>query len=159
MKVTARVAFLLALLVGGLCGCERNVSGPTPPASSTRPAPTLGNLSPAFYVADITLSGFVFETTPDGKRPITGVDVTNGEGDNALTDANGFYSLGPVWVCPCRAEPWVESGTTFLWVSKDGYGDPPGTPASVFWRGTPPPGTRDVKIDGDTRFDIELVRR
>jgi hypothetical protein len=91
--------------------------------------------------------------------PIAGVVVANGEGSYATTDANGRYLLGPVWVCPCSAQPWIEAATTFLWVSKDGYGDPAGTAGSVFWPGTASPGTRDVKIDGDTRFDIELVRR
>ena len=107
----------------------------------------------------MTLSGFVFENTPTGRRPIEGVTVANGEGNYATTDASGFYSMRPVWVCPCPAQPRVEAGTTFLWVTKDGYIDPPGTPASVFGPGLGGPGTRDAKIDGDTRFDIELVRR
>jgi hypothetical protein len=49
-------------------------------------------------------------------------------------------------------------------VDKDGYKAPAGQPASVFGRrpGTdirPDDRLRDVTINGDTRFDIELVRR
>ena len=45
---------------------------------------------------------------------------------------------------------------TVIWVDKDGFGDPPGLPTP----GLPhPSGRRVVTIDGDTRFDIELVRR
>ena len=110
-------------------------------------------------MADVTLTGFVFESTPTGRRPLDGVDVANGEGNYATTDANGFYSIRPLWVCPCPAQPWVGPGTTFLWVTRDGYTDPPGTPDSVFGPALGRAGTRDVRIDGDTRFDIELVRR
>ena len=162
MKFKTRTVFLVALLAPGVSGCDGNVTGPTPPpATITQPVlpPAPGFPAPAFHVAEVTLSGVVFETTPNGRIPIGGVVVANGEGNAATTDANGFYSFGPVWVCPCAAQPWVEPGTTFLWVTKDGYVDPPGTPGSVFGSGVASPGTRDVKVDGDTRFDIELVRR
>jgi hypothetical protein len=161
MEFKTRAAFLVVLLAAGLFGCDRTITGPTsrPAAVSEPPAPPPGNPNPPFHVADVVLSGVVFETTNDGQIPIAGVDVLNGEGNSATTDANGFYSFGPVWVCPCAAQPWIQAGTTFVWVTKQGYADPPGTPGSAFGNFVPSPGTRDVKIDGNTRFDIELVRR
>lgn len=158
---TRAAAFGMLISVLG-SGCGGNVTSPTPPPATVAevvPPPLPRTSYPAFRVADVVLSGLVFETTSQGRIPIAGVIVANGEGNHATTDANGIYSFGPVWVCPCAGQPWVEAGTTFLWVAKDGYGDPPDTPGSVFERGAPSPGTRDVKIDGDTRFDIELVRR
>lgn len=162
MKLKPRSAFLILTLAAASAACDDARRAPTAP---TRGGPTVQptggnpNPNPAFHVAEVTLSGIVFENTPTGRQPIEGVRVANGEGTYATTDANGFYSLGPVWVCPCAAQPWIEAGTTFLWITKDGYTDPPGTPASAFGPVAGSSGTRDVKIDGDTRFDIELVRR
>jgi hypothetical protein len=66
--------------------------------------------------------------------------------------------LQPVWVCPSAAQPWVPAGMTFVWVLKEGYDAPPGQPRSVF--GDAAAGnSRDVKIEGDTRVEIRLVRR
>jgi len=109
-------------------------------------------------VADVTVSGVIFEMTPTGRVPIEGATVANGEGWFGLTDADGSFSFRPVWVCPCAAEPGVDAGTTSLWVGKDGYEDPAGQPPSRFssYAG---PGYRDLMINGDTRIDIQLVRR
>jgi hypothetical protein len=97
-----------------------------------------------------TLSGVVFERTPTGTEPIEGVEVyCDGCGapdghTSAITDAHGFYSLA-----------YTYSGTNPLLIRRNGYGDPPGQP----------PGTvrgylsRQPMVNGDTRFDIELVRR
>ena len=161
MTFKAPAVALVGLLSGGLSACDGSVTSPTPLAATTaRPAPPgSGTLLPAFRVAEVILSGVVFERTTHGRTPLAGVLVANGEGNAAMTDANGFYSFGPVWVCPCAAQPWVEAGTTFLWVTKDGYTDPDGTPGSVFRPGALTHGTRDVRIDGNTRYDIELVRR
>ena len=72
-----------------------------------------------------------------------------------LADDNGFYhfsgdfaSGGGVWVTP-----GIPTDILVGPYNKD-YEDPPGLPPSR--RG---PGWREVLIDGDTRFDIELVRR
>jgi hypothetical protein len=164
MKPTSRVCCLV-VLVGGLAGCGSSVTAPTPrPASAPLPAvpptaPPPVNPIPAFLVADVTLSGTVFEVTADGRRPIEGVEVANGDGNYAKTDRDGYYSMRPVWTCPCQAQPSLEAGLTFLWVDKAGYTAPPGTPASLFGQGLVWSSARDVKIDGDTTFDIELVRR
>ena len=71
----------------------------------------------------------------------------------AHTDSRGEY-LFPKGV-------WTEGRPSFpirILVAKEGYSDPLGLP-----RPTPPnpsgPGWREVVIDGDTRFEMELVRR
>jgi len=95
-----------------------------------------------------TLSGVVFEVTPAGQAPIEGVQVycdSCGEFGHtfAHTDANGFYIF-----------PAVFNGSNPLIVGKDGYRDPPGLPPGPLSQ-----GWRQVTVKGDTRFDIELVRR
>ena len=73
-----------------------------------------------------------------------------------LTDENGFYhfsgdlaSGGGVWMTPGIPTPIAVGGS----FNKD-YEDPPGLPPSRMGS-----GWREVLIDGDTSFDIELVRR
>jgi hypothetical protein len=129
---------------------------PSPPS-----APPSG---PIFEIADVTVSGVVYEVTPTGEVPIEGVLISNGEGPSRmvpqLTDANGFFRFGPVWVCPCAGDPGngpVPAGMTFLIVRKNGYEDPLGLPESVFRPHET--GWRDVMIDGDTHVRLQLVRR
>jgi hypothetical protein len=79
-----------------------------------------------------------------------------------FTDINGLFSVRPVWVCPCSWAPSVEPGITSIQWGKDGYDDPAGQPASIL--NFQPVhvtggGWRDVKINGNTRLEIELVRR
>ena len=96
-----------------------------------------------------TLSGVVFERTPTGTAPIEGVAVyCDGCGSPvghtyAYTDAQGFYSLS-----------YTYSGTNPIMVMKAGYGDQPGQaggPNQWVWR--------YPMVNGDTKFDIELVKR
>jgi hypothetical protein len=97
-----------------------------------------------------TLSGVVFERTPTGTAPIEGVEVyCDGCGSPyghtfAYTDEDGFYSFS-----------YTYSGTNPLIIRKSGYGDPagqaPGPVQGSEWR--------HPMVNGDTRFDIELVRR
>jgi hypothetical protein len=97
-----------------------------------------------------TLSGVVFEGTPTGTAPIEGVEVyCDGCGSpyghtSSNTDENGLYSFS-----------YTYSGTNPLLIRKAGYGDPPGQALG------PIPGwlRRQVMVNGDTRFDIELVGR
>lgn len=85
-----------------------------------------------------TLSGVVFERTGAGTVPIEGVNVyCDGCGSPyghtfESTDANGFYSFA-----------YTFSGTNPLQIWKSGYVD----------------AARRPMVDGDTRFDVELVRR
>ena len=91
-----------------------------------------------------TLSGVVFERAPTGTAPIEGVEVyCDGCGSPfghtfAHTDADGIYRFA-----------YTYSGTNPLQVGKPGYGDPVGET----------PGRRQPMVTGNTRFDIELVRR
>ena len=161
-----RVAGLLLFMSGGLpAGCVS--SSPSMP-SSQQPLPT-GSGPETVSVASVTLSGVVYEMTPRGRVPVEGVQVI---GDyfhvfptpNVVTDANGFFSFKPVWVCPCSWAPWVDAGITSIWVDKEGYEAPAEQPASVFSRRLDPGvrpdlRLRDVTISGDTRMDIQLVRR
>ena len=169
--------FLLVVIATGLAGCNgASPSSPTapstapqqtpPPPSAPRPA---GNGFDTYYVADVILSGVVYEMTPMGRVPIEGVLVRSDwfhmfPTPDVVTDSRGFFSFGPVWVCPCSVAPVVEAGITAIWVDKDGYEAPAGQPASVFGYRLDPDvrpdlRLRDVTIDGDTRVDIELVRQ
>ena len=162
--------FLLVVLVAGLAGCEGASPSPTAPSTAQQQPPGPARGTPDTYlVADVILSGVVYEMTPIGRVPIEGVNI---QLDNfhifpsadAVSDSNGFFSFRRVWVCPCSWAPWVDAGITAIYVEKDGYDIPAGQSASSFGRrpGTDVPPDlrlRDVHINGDTRFDIQLVRR
>jgi hypothetical protein len=110
----------------------------------------------SYTLANVTLSGVVFEETSEGRTPIEGVEVycepCGAETHTwASTDADGFYSFTGVWTNPGQFP-------TRILIRKDGYGDPEGLP-----KPTPPnpsgAGWREVVVNGDTRFDVQLVRR
>jgi hypothetical protein len=99
-------------------------------------------LPSAMPIRQPTLSGLVFERTPDGPRPIPGTSVLgdftggmgNGTGAMTLSDALGRYVLCGV----------VDAGLGFeIWASKSGYGS-----AYV------PVDVRVMRV-----LDIELVRQ
>jgi len=164
-----RAATLIAVLASGLAACGGAGSGsPTAPTASQLPRPT-GNGQDTYQVADVVFSGVVYELTPIGRVPIEGVRVQSDYfhvfpiGD-AVTDSQGFFSFKPIWVCPCSWAPWVVAGVTLIMVEKDGYESPAAQPDTVFRHPMYPaavrdPRLRDVTIAGDTRFDVELVRR
>ena len=149
------------MLALGLGGCGTRFSGhavdacPTPPGGCSRARPG----SPG-TLRGVSLSGVVYELTPTGRTPIAGAfvycELCGKETHTfASADDNGFYhfsgdlaSGGGVWVAPGVPTP-IAVG----YYNKD-YEDPPGLPAV-----RQGPGWREVLIDGDTRFDIELVRR
>jgi hypothetical protein len=105
-----------------------------------------------------SLAGVVFEMTPTGQVPLSGVSVycdACGERGHTekITDKDGFYSFsgdiargGGVWL--------NNTNTLYLIVQKPGYTDPPGLPPRPVSQ-----GWRDVTVEGDTRFDIQLVGR
>jgi len=165
------LGFLLVVLATGLAGCD-GASSPSPTAPSTAPQQTprpAGNGIDTYYVADVIVSGVVYEMTPTGRVPIEGVLVRSDyfhmfPTPDVVTDSRGFFSFRPVWVCPCSVAPVVQAGVTALWVDKAGYEAPAGQPASVFGYRLDPDvrpdlRLRDVTINGDTRIDIELVTR
>jgi Carboxypeptidase regulatory-like domain len=95
-----------------------------------------------------TLSGMVFEGTPNGPVAVEGVWVycdSCGEFGHTgvYTDAQGFYSF-----------PGVYNGSTTLIVRKPGYAVI--NPTRTFADGA---GGKDAIVSGDTRFDIEIGRR
>ncbi|HET9264604.1 MAG TPA: hypothetical protein VFO14_16250 [Vicinamibacterales bacterium] len=99
-------------------------------------------------IATQVLSGVVFETTARGRIAVEGVLVYcdscgSPEGHTAVdTDAGGVYSFS-----------WVDNGPLSLIIRKEGY-----ELASAASPG-PEKDSITVTVDGDTRFDIELVRR
>ena len=80
-----------------------------------------------------TLSGEVFEMTPSGRVPLDGALVHWSDGHtDYYTASDGLFTFSD-----------VRNGVTSLMASKEGYG-------TVFLQAT---------VRGDTRFDIQLVRR
>jgi hypothetical protein len=147
--------WVLALALGG-CGTD----SPTRPTPSPLPEAVVPAPAPGPTLRGVSLSGVVYELTATGRTPIAGAIVycePCGKETHtfATADDNGFYHFsgdlaggGGVWVVPGVSTP-IAVG----YYNKD-YEDPPGLPATGHG-----PGWREVLIDGDTRFDIELVRR
>jgi hypothetical protein len=147
---------VLALAIGGT-GCDADSSpSPTTPSTVQAPlpqpvtTPTRAQFPPGVLSA-YTLSGVVFEATSTGGTPIEGVAVyceLCGEETHSwsVTDSNGIYRFRGVWTTPGVHTP--------VWFGKEQYMDPPGAP-----RYFNESGYRQVLVEGDTRFDVELVRR
>jgi hypothetical protein len=149
MPNRTQIRIVLSMLALGLVGCS--ASGPSPTAPSTR-HPDAGWVHPSFDLSNVTLSGVVSEATTTGQAPLAGVwvycELCGAETHtSASTDSNGFYSFTGVW---------TDAGhfPTRISFSKDGYVDPAGLPPNS--RG---PGWREVVVNGDTRFDVQLVRQ
>ena len=147
------------MLAFSLAGC----GGASYPPATLPPSPT-PLVSPTPWggtLRNVGVSGVVYELTATGRVPIPKAYVYC-EACSAAThmfniaDENGFYQFsgdvasgGGVWVNPgLPTEIYV--GTIY----NPNFKDPPGVTPSR--RGA---GYREVMIDGDTRFDIELVRR
>jgi hypothetical protein len=159
-RVTIRTGIAcLTLAALGLVGCSGSAQAPSAPSrsASSVPAPVTGEST----LADATLSGMVYEVLAASPRQIAGVEGVSvyceqcGESTHnfAYTNSNGEYAF-PHGV-------WTEGRPEFpirVRVARDGYQDP-----AALARPTPPnpagPGWREVLIHGDTRFDMELVRR
>ena len=138
--------------LAGLSATSRSVSASKPGYMTTRNSVVLSgdtqlDLQMSRNVTYI-LSGVVFEMTDKGRLPIEGASVyCDSCGDPYghtynYTDANGLYRFF-----------WTAAGATPLIVGKEGYalaGNPPRGPVE---------GWIVATVDGDTRFDIELVRR
>lgn len=127
----------------------------TPGAAATPPARTPTAWPGGPFTADAGLSGVVFEMTPTGPIPIEDAvvycELCGMETHSwSRADAHGVYRFAGVWA--------LGGIPTSIWVGKDGYVDPVG-----LGQPTPPnptgKGWREVRIDGETRFDLELVRQ
>jgi hypothetical protein len=147
--------FVCCVLSQALTGCSDSSSTPAAPSVPMLvPRPAVPASPAGYTLTGVSLSGVVSEVSPTGQTPIAGLDVycePCGETTHtwATTDANGFYKFsgdltrgGGVWLSPGVATP--------ICAAKEGYADPPGV-LTRCWR--------DVMITGDTRFDIQLVRR
>ena len=164
-RTSVRSGVLVVALGLGGCGGSESLATPLTPSSlppqTVVPAPAPGHSwLPGHTLNGVSLSGVVYELTPTGRTPIAGSVVycePCGEETHsfAYADEKGFYRFsddlatgGGVWVAPGVPTPIVVG-----YYNKD-YEDPPGLPLTS--RG---PGWREVLIDGNTTFDIELVRR
>lgn len=109
-------------------------------------------------VAISTLSGVVSEVTPTGLVPLEGVRIEELSCDPAgpigcpvhissavVTDKNGFYSISGLF---------SGTGNNTVWASKAGYQD--STTDLPACEAAP---CRIINVNGDTRLDIQLVRR
>ena len=152
MTSRTRTSVVLSTAILALSGCSE--SSPSLVAPHT-PPPVVQKPEPETFRAEVTLSGTVFEETASGRTPIERVWVycepcTADTHASVYTDSKGFYRFSGVWT----------NGTfpTRISAQKDGYEDPKGLPTP-----TPPnpsgPGWREVVINGNTQFDIQLVRR
>jgi hypothetical protein len=138
--------FLTMVLAAGLAACNGN--GPAAPSSVAPPAVPAPIARPSgfFYgngytLNGVSLSGVVSVTTPEGQTPIAGAivycDACGASGHTwATTDANGNY----------RFSGDLDAGGG-IWLS--------GVPTPLLMSGE----RYDVLINGDTRFDIQLVKR
>lgn len=142
--LTTVAAVGLTVLMSACDGVGRSPVSPTSAIAASTPTPP-----PAPAVGG-TLSGVVFELNAGLRVPVDGVqvycDACGPDGHTlTLTDANGAYSL-----------EGAPAGVTQLLLSRAGYKLPhPGSVAPFSgWM-----GSIDAIVNGDTRFDIEIVRQ
>jgi len=165
------VALLLVVLAQGAAGCTDSGTSPSPVAPASVPVALAPCTAPeTFYGCGYTrqgvsLTGQVYELTPTGRVGIAGASVyceacglqTHSW---AKADSNGFYSFSGDLAN--GGGVWLSSGfLTAIGIEHAGYQDPPGLPPlrGPLYTIPPGPGWREVLIDGDTRFDIQLARR
>jgi hypothetical protein len=155
---TAALTMLIAAAVNlGACGggsVSAIPSAPSPTVAAPSPATGGWSYGSGYTRTSVALFGVVTEMTAAGPTPIAGVMVycdQCGEFGHStqFTDANGTYSFGGD--VSTGGGVWLRGDSAlYLIVSKDGYQDPPGIVGS---------GWRELRLSGDTQFDIALVRR
>ena len=145
-RVARSVGPVVMLLGVLLAGCADG-PGPSPVASQPPPVPQLPVI--VYY----TLSGSVYEEKSAGKVPVAGAEVYCEACDPPLghssktTDAEGAYSFAQ-----------VPKGTASLLIAKPGY-VLPNQPDQSGADGLGWMGTVGVVVDGDTVFDIRIVKK
>ena len=136
-------ALFLTMLVSACDGGIRSSPTSQTPLPAAPPAAT-----PVPVILIGTLSGVVFEVTSGGNAPVEGVRVycdSCGAGHaDSYTAGNGAYSFTD-----------VKTSVYPLWVAKQGYNlaKPTGR-AGIGWM-----GSINADVNGNTRFDIEIVRQ
>ena len=137
-----------------MLGCDSSVSTPVSP-STPAPAPGSSPRPPAGGIASSVLSGVVFEMTATGRVPVAGATIhletcslsncPDVKGYDVKTDKDGGYRIAGVY----------DGTMNYLW-ARDAVYDMVGAMAP----GTCPDGCDLlVTVKGETRLDIELVRR
>ena len=137
----------IAMIAVGMCGCGGDSSAaiaPSPIATPVAPAPVLQG-------ADGALFGVVSVVTANGRTPLGGVELevavcpTRGFGATAfvraVTGVDGTYRV--LGMC---------GGQTYVWMMKTGYTTQPNLPQCDG-------GCLFAVVDGETRFDIEMVKQ
>ena len=148
-KTVAAVGLTILML-----GCDSSVSTPVSP-STPAPAPGSSPTPPAGGIASSVLSGVVFEMTAMGRTPVVGATIhletcslsncPDIKGYDVKTDKDGRYRIAGVY-----------DGTMNYLSARDAVYDMVGAMAP----GTCPDGCDlIVTVNGETRLDIELVRR
>ena len=137
------VALIAVVFTCSGCGSSDSPTSPSAPPIVAAPVPPSGP-QPTY-----TLSGVVTEMSADGPKPVADVEVYCDSCGSpvghtfAHTDAQGFYSFS-----------WAANGVHPLLVRKAGYGVI--DPTTTYPDGT---GVRIATVNGDTRFDILIIRR
>src|SRR5262245_2301140 len=137
------VAVVVMRLTGAACG---NGNGPIPTATAPTPAPAARST--------FALFGVVSEVTANGNVPVEGVALQVMQCDpreryacgygpilNGTTNAKGAYIIDGVYPGPAT-----------VWVEKTGFQLPDGVKVDG-------EGAQPVTVNGDTRLDVQLVRR
>jgi hypothetical protein len=156
MRTSISVVGRVLVLALGLAACTGSGTPATPLTPSPQPTASPAPTAPT-PIGNNVLSGMVFEVTPTGRTPLEGVTVyllTCGVSNcpsavtadfSVQTDRDGLYRIGGVY----------PGNLNFLWVRDEMY-----DLVNPMAPGTCPDGCdRVVMVSGDTRLDIELVRR
>ena len=167
MRNKTVVGIALLVLAQGVAGCggadsSSTPSGPSPVVpQSTSPQPRAPGSWPPGTLTGVSLSGVVYELTPEGRVPIPGIrvycELCGTETHTfATANANGSYMFSGDLAS--GGGVWLSNGRIPVFVENKGYRDPAGFPPTS---GVCPTGfsCREALVDGDTHFDIELVRR
>lgn len=138
-----------------MLGCDNTVGRPFSPAAITAPSPGPAPTPPRSGNASSVLYGVVFEITSTGRIPAEGATIhletcslsncPDVKAYDVRTDKDGGYRIAGVY----------DGTLNFLWARNAVY-----EMAAPMAPGTCPDGCdRVVTVDGETRLDIELVRR
>src|SRR5687767_867337 len=101
---STNAAILIVVLAVALAGCEgassRSATAPSTPQPQQAPQPA--GSGDTYYVANVILSGVVYEVTSMGRMPIEGVRVQSDyfhvfPTPDVVTDSRGAFSFSPVW--------------------------------------------------------------
>ena len=137
-------ALSLSIFLAG-CDTAKTPLAPTPAPSAPPPPPVA--------LVTGTLSGMVYEVTISGRVPVADVEVycdaCGPQGHSfSITGSDGEYVFAG-----------APAGVSLILVAKSGYALPRPdwtnpNPTPLSWL-----GGMNATVNGDTRFDLELVRR